>query len=166
MMSFHLIRSNHEFNLSDYWMPSLGSSESWEIVFGCHEDAAKVELCKIKEKEGRKEGRKEELIPIWVSKLNYSQEKFALWNKSRHDPSVPHLYSLQIGSWPLCPLEFWNPTQSVCMYVYMCEGASNWQNQSASHESTSNISCTGKKLTSFEKKYHSRSVAGLHKLST
>jgi hypothetical protein len=38
----------------------------------CHEDAAKVKLCKLKEKEGRKE----ELIPIWVSKLNHSQENF------------------------------------------------------------------------------------------
>jgi hypothetical protein len=41
----------------------------------------------------------------------------------------------------------------VCMYVcIMHAGASNWQNQSASHESTSNISWTGKKLTSFQKK--------------
>jgi hypothetical protein len=34
----------------------------------------------------------------------------------------------------------------------MHAGASNWQNQSASHESTSNISCTGKKLNFLSEK--------------
>ncbi len=118
----HFIQSDQTMNL--IWVitecPSLGSSQSWEIVFECHEDAAKVELCKIKEKEGRKEGRKSSfqfgyqswIIPKRLFHFETSQDMI---------PSVPHLYSLQIGSWPICPT--WVPeSNSKCMYVcmYVC----------------------------------------------
>jgi hypothetical protein len=151
VMSFHPIRSNHEFNLSEYWMPSLGSRESWEIVFGCHEDAAKVELSKSKEKEGRKK----EMVPIWVSKLDYSHEKFHFETSQDMIPQCLTHIACNLAAGPSAHSSSGIQLKVyVCMYTCTYAGASNWQNQSASRESTSNISCTGKKLTSFEKKYH------------
>jgi ribosomal protein S4E len=42
----------------------------------CHEDAAKVKLCKIKEKEGRKEGRVDSNLGIKVE--SFPREFFSL----------------------------------------------------------------------------------------